>query len=325
VAVEINLAAFTFGEEEARALALAVTEIAAMLVDAEKDTARHARKVRIVQEKRRYLATVGIEAPIAAQWTEALQRRVAGWDETKRTALLIEVAFAAPFAPYEVKVGDDDHRKALGEIASILGLAPSRAPEILDAIRSAKKAHRHIPWARIAVGTVVGAVVVAAGGYFAAPLIAGYLGAAAGLSGAAAVAHGLALLGGGSLAAGGAGMAGGMLLVTSAGAAVGSVGAGGAAALWSAGYAAALSEIVKLQVSYREVLLRSHLRAEQAATVIERLVRQRDDLRATIAMEREMNDPGAARVEDLEKTERGYTDAIAWIEEQRRRAEGPRA
>jgi hypothetical protein len=86
--------------------------------------------------------------------------------------------------------------------------------------------------------------VVAAGGYLAAPLIAGYVGAAAGLSGAAAVAHGLALLGGGSLAAGGAGMAGGMLLVTSAGAAVGNVGTGGAAALWSAGYAAAGSGYV---------------------------------------------------------------------------------
>jgi len=314
---EFDLTAFTFGEEEGRALACAVTELAARLADLEQDEGRRARKLLIVRKKHEYLARIGVQALLASQHIEALQRRIADWDEMKRNALLIELAFASPFAPYEVKVMESDHEKALGEIAIVIGLEPARAQQILQAIRSARKAHRHIPWAKIAIGSVAGAAVLAAGGYFAAPLIAGYLGAAAGLSGAAAVAHGLALLGGGSLAAGGAGMAGGMMLVVSTGAAVGSVGAGGAAALWSAGYAAALSEIIKLQVSYREVLLRSHLRAEQAATVIETLLRQRDLLRAQIKIEKEMNDPGAGRVEDLQRTERGYADALAWLEEQR--------
>ena len=219
-----------------------------------------------------------------------------------------------------MKVSEDQHEQALGMVASRIGLPVQRARDVLESIRSARKAHKHIAGGKNAVGAVLGAVVIAGGGYLAAPLIAGYLGGAAGLSGAAAVSHGLALLGGGSLAAGGAGMAGGMMLVTSAGAAVGGLGVGGGAALWSAGNAAALSELVKLQVSYREVLLRSHLRAEQAAYVIEALVRQREELRARIHEEKEMNDPGAARVEDLEKTDRGYGDAITWLEEQRKKA-----
>ena len=58
--------------------------------------------------------------------------------------------------------------------------------------------------------------------FFAAPAIGGAIGVWGGLSGAAATSHGLALLGGGSLAAGGFGMAGGTVVVTAAGAGIGS-------------------------------------------------------------------------------------------------------
>jgi hypothetical protein len=231
----------------------------------------------------------------------------------KRNALLIEIAFAAPFSPYEVKFDAGDHERALAEVAEVVGLPASRAKQIVGAIASARKAHRHIPWATIGISAVVGAVALSMGGYLAAPLIAGYLGAAAGLSGAAAVAHGLALIGGGSLAAGGAGMAGGMMLVTSAGATVGGLSLGGATALWQAGRAAAVSELVKLQVAYREVILRSHLRAVMAAEVIEKLVADREVLRRRLKEEMDLNDAGAARIKDLEEVVRGYEDTIDWL------------
>jgi pimeloyl-ACP methyl ester carboxylesterase len=75
----------------------------------------------------------------------------------------------------------------------------------------------------IAAATVAGVAIIGPLTFVAAPAIGGALGAYAGLSGAAATSHGLALLGGGSLAAGGFGMAGGTAVVTAAG-----VGLGGA-------------------------------------------------------------------------------------------------
>lgn len=315
---QIDLAAFTFGEEEASIIAVGLTVLAARLAEEERNEERRAKKWRIVGKKVEVLRTLGIEVvgETAVVLTRFLRRKVEPWDEAKRNALLIELAFASPFAPYDVKVSGDRYEARLGELCEHLGLDAKRAAEVLEAIASARKAHRHIAWGKIAVGAVLGTVVAAAGGYLAAPMLAGYLGAAAGLTGAAAVSHGLALLGGGSLAAGGAGIAGGMALVTSVGAAVGGVGAGGATALWSAGYAAALSELVKLQVSYKEVLLRAHLREGVAARIIEDLAQQLEDVRARVGEETALNDSGAPRLEEFEKIEQGYVDTIAWLKKQ---------
>lgn len=61
-------------------------------------------------------------------------------------------------------------------------------------------------------------------------------------------------------------MAGGMALLTTMGAGVGAVGLGGATALWNAGYAAAVTELVKLHASYREILLRGHFARARRGT-----------------------------------------------------------
>lgn len=312
--------AFMFGDEEAPTVALALTSVAATLAEREASAERKARMVKIVISKVQLLSKLDRDIPevltTPTQLFMALSSRVASWPETKRDALLIEAAFASPFAPYEVKVTEKQRQEALRVLAAGVGLSGQRVDDVIAAITSARRAHRHIEWSKIATGVVVGSVVMAAGGYLAAPLLAAQLGAAAGLSGAAAISHGLALIGGGSLAMGGAGMAGGMALVTTVGAGVGAVGLGGATALWNAGYAAAVTELVKLQVSYREILLRGHLREHMAAQVIEELVAQRDELRRKIIDERELNDTGAQRVKDFERIERGYDDAIEWLEAQ---------
>lgn len=78
----------------------------------------------------------------------------------------------------------------------------------------------------IAAVSVAGVAVVGPLAFVAAPAIGGAIGASAGLSGAAATSHGLAVVGFGSVAAGGLGMAGGTAVVTAAGAGLG--GAAGA-------------------------------------------------------------------------------------------------
>lgn len=309
--------AFMFGDEDASTVALALTAVASTLSERETDSDRQVRKAKIVGLKLQLLSKLdrGVQETFTTptQLFVALAGRVEVWPETKRDALLIEVAFASPFAPYDVQVTDKQHREALRVFAEGVGLSARRADEIMAAIASARRAHTHVEWGKLAAGIVIGSVVMAAGGYLAAPLIAAQLGAAAGLSGAAAVSHGLALLGGGSLALGGGGMAGGMALITTMGFGVGAVGVGGATALWNAGYAAAVTELVKLQVSYREILLRGHLREHVAAQVIEDLIAQRDELRRKIVEEKALNDSGAPRVKELERIERGYVDAIGWL------------
>lgn len=77
---------------------------------------------------------------------------------------------------------------------------------------------------RIVGGVLAGAAVIAPAALLAAPAVGGAIGASVlggGLSGAAAVSHGLAILGGGSIAAGGLGMAGGTAVVTTVGGGVG--------------------------------------------------------------------------------------------------------
>lgn len=77
---------------------------------------------------------------------------------------------------------------------------------------------------KVVGGVAAAAIVVAPAAFLAAPAIGGAIGGSAiggGLSGAAAVSHGLAMVGGGSLAAGGMGMAGGTAVITAVGAGLG--------------------------------------------------------------------------------------------------------
>lgn len=65
----------------------------------------------------------------------------------------------------------------------------------------------------IAKGVIIGGGAGVATSFFLGPVIGGYIGELAGLSGAAATSYGLAFLGGGSLATGGFGMAGGSFML----------------------------------------------------------------------------------------------------------------
>ncbi len=107
-----------------------------------------------------------------------------------------------------------------------------------------RQAHKNRPrhgrsLAKVGVIGLGSAAALGVAGFLAAPAVGAAIGGAAGLYGAAAVSHGLAILGGGALSAGGAGMAGGMWTVTGAGATTGLLTAGGGTALHEIGAATA--------------------------------------------------------------------------------------
>ena len=157
------------------------------------------------------------------------------------------------------------------------------------------------------------ALLLGVAGFVAAPLVGTAIGVGAGLSGAAATAHGLAILGGGALAAGGAGMAGGMWLVAGAAAATGLAAGGGGVALYELGSATARGELIKLQITFKLGLLDANRDTAKAQRVIADLVGQADDLRRLLEQERGLNDENSRRVKDLEDTLGDIEEAIAWM------------
>jgi hypothetical protein len=308
---------FEFGQSEAKVVSAAVTWVDWCMAEAEQNEERKKKKHRVVQKKYEALESLGVVAVCENDLATCIRRSVSEWSEAKRMMLMIEVCLAQPFAPYELKFRKSDHVRMLENLAELVNLPIGKPGEILDSLKSARKAHKHVAWGKIAVYSVLGAVVVGLGGYLAAPLIAAQLGAAAGLSGAAAVSHGLALLGGGSLAAGGAGMAGGLWLVTGVGAAMGVAGAGGGTLLFNLGHAAALNELVKLQVTFHQVIIRGQFREAKAAAAIEILIGQQEELRKQLNYEKELNEKNSNRLKEIEKLIQAYEDSIRWMQERK--------
>ena len=241
------------------------------------------------------------------------------WPKDEAITFIIDLAFANPFAPYELQYRRGEFKKGLGYVGQIVGLEPVDVERVLRTQDEALKAHHHIDWARITLFGIGGLIVLGVGGWLLAPGIGMAIGAAAGLSGAAATSHGLAILGGGSLAAGGAGMAGGMWLVTSTGAAIGILSSGGATLLLQLGAANARIELTKLQVSYKELILGNQMELKKAQEVIKSLSQRRDEILQRIEEERELNEANAGRLKDMEETLRAVEESLRWM----KKAEAP--
>jgi hypothetical protein len=298
-------------------LAVGSLALAEQLTRLEKDPGRKERKRRAVAKKTELLFdTYPAESDMlhAAQDGDPL---LEGLDDIDaRRTLLVDLMFSNPFAPYELKFEKSEMDSALKSIAEALALSPGDVAAIRKTQSDALKAHVKVSAARAAAMGVGAAAVLATGAWLAAPAIAGAIGAAVGLHGVAATNFGLALLGGGSLAAGGYGMAGGMLVVTGIGAVSGFGSASGAMVMMELGSARSKAELIKLQVTYKEVLLRNQADAAKAQSVVTNLGRQLDDLRDQLDVERQLNDKNAERLKNLERTIEAVEDSLKWMNTQ---------
>jgi hypothetical protein len=289
--------------------------MAVRLSELERDSTRQHKKNRVVRKKRSLLSAT------FPQYSDEIQRgdfqglfASTDWPKEAATTYLIDLAFTDPFAPYTLKYSDSDFEVALTDVARYVGEDHNTVNRIRDTRREALKAHFKVKWGKIALLGLGGLVVAGLGGWVFAPIIAGSLGAAAGLSGAAATAHGLALLGGGSLAMGGAGMAGGTWLVTGVGAALGGTALGGGRLLFELGAAHARVELIKLQISYKMSVLENQAQLAKSQAVITKLVEEKQNLAETLADERYLNEENAQRLKDLEATITAIENAITWMQ-----------
>ncbi|UCZ53525.1 hypothetical protein LGQ02_01615 [Bacillus shivajii] len=115
-----------------------------------------------------------------------------------------------------------------------------------------------------------GAALLTAG--LAAPVIAGAIGGAMGLSGAAATSAGLAAIGGGAIAAGGLGMAGGMQILIGGGALLGAAGGAGVANFVGKLPQDAISVSMVKIINYNHYLQTHHRNNMEAKQINERVL-----------------------------------------------------
>ena len=241
------------------------------------------------------------------------------WEsEENKVLFIIDLLFCNPFSPYEIKFSEEHHHKALMDLGDYLGIKTKRIEQIIKTKCEAVNAHNRWSWGKIALYGLGGMLLIGTCAWFAAPAIGTLLGSAAGLTGAAATSYGLALLGGGSLAAGGAGMAGGMWLLTGAGAAIGLSAAGGGSLLLQIGAASARVELMKMQVSFKEILLTTQTQLKKAQKVIRNLERQKKELEDSLEIERKLNDKNAQRVKELEDKVTAIEVTLEWMYEQKK-------
>jgi len=300
-------------------LAVGSQGLAQRLAQLETDKARKERKDRVVRKKVELLVAMYPKlAGLESAQLSALPSRIGRHEDadTRRT-LLVDLTFSDPFAPYELKFKKSDMDDALGRVASTLGLSAADVASIRATQTAAARAHVAHSAIKIAAVGAGAAAVLATTAWFTVPIIAASIGAAAGLSGVAATNFGMALLGGGSLAAGGFGMAGGMVVVTGVGAVAGFGGASGAMVMMQIGAARSKAELIKLQVTYKEVLLRNQADVAKAQSVVKNLATQHEALRTQLDEERGLNDKNAARLKELEDTIEAVEHSLEWMHEQR--------
>jgi len=298
------------------AFTASLLKIAQTIALKETNKDRQLKKRRVVEKKLSMFREAYPEATLGVDLRGDSLAIVRGsWDRSDALRLLVDLSFADPFAPYQLKYKDKDYADGLQLVAVALKLTAADVERVRETRKRAIKAHKHIAWGKIAAYGLGGLVVVGLGGWMFAPLIGSTIGVAAGLSGAAATSHGLAILGGGSLAIGGMGMAGGMWIVTGVAAAVGGGMLGGGTLLLNLGAAQAKVELVKLQMNYKLVLLENHVQQAKTQQVIRGLAAQRDAIAAELADERKLNEKNSARLKDMEETLRAVEDALGWIKD----------
>jgi predicted nuclease with TOPRIM domain len=71
---------------------------------------------------------------------------------------------------------------------------------------------------------------------------------------------------------------------------------------------------MKLQVTYKEVLLHNQVQGMKAQEAVKSLAEDRDQLKEKLEEERKLNEENAERVTELEEKIEAFDNAIDWME-----------
>lgn len=177
--------------------------------------------------------------------------------------------------PLKIKYRVNENKETLYEIAELLKIDLCYVDQYLSGYKTAIKGITGF-WPKVIGGALVGTVLFVITSGMLAPMIAAPF-AAAGLSGAAATASGLATLGGGAIAAGGFGMAGGTAVIIGGGALLGATTGSFSGKLIASSPKFTINQAAKLEVVMREIALVAQKDVRMAQELI---LEQRKTLRA---------------------------------------------
>jgi hypothetical protein len=214
---------------------------------------------------------------------------------------IVDLLYVKPFFPNELKFNVKDHIAGVAKIGHKLGVKTENFDNILKTMKAATKAYHKSKLLKVVLISVGGLVVLGTGGYLAAPIIAAAIGAAAGLSGAAATSFGLAFLGGGSLATGGAGMAGGLWLVTGTGGVLGLGAGAGAGIIHNMGASDLKNELIKLEITFKEVTLKNTENTAVARGYIIELTKAKEELQKALEKAKLVNDKNSQTIKSYKE------------------------
>ena len=158
-------------EEYSQAIAAATLLLAKGLVNAEKNSTRQ-EKLRSVMQIKLDLFYQAFSSERRSDWADAQRNFLQNaLSKQKAVMLIIDLSFANPFAPYELKFKDSDLKTYIKTVAAVVGVSNEKVDSIFRTRTDANKVHRRISYGTLAVVTVVGVLVIATGAWFAAPLI----------------------------------------------------------------------------------------------------------------------------------------------------------
>lgn len=283
------------------------------LTKREVNKERKIKKKKVTEEKRKlFMSAFDASSLVSMRAWALLKQQSLSLEEAK--LIVIDLSFCNPFAPYQLNSLQKDIEEAVGIIGAALGLSKNDVESILKTKKDALKIHKEISLSTIlTVGVSVAAVVGLAVYTCGASMAGTFLGSAAGLSGAAATAHGLALLGGGTLAMGGFGMAGGAWILTGVAATAGLVVGGGGTLLFEIGSAAAEVELIKAQISFKEIVLSGQLDRAKAQKIILNLDKDRIELKKQLELEQKLNESNSLRIKEIEAILKAMDKSISWM------------
>lgn len=232
--------------------------------------------------------------------------------DSKRNALIVELATFEPYfdlgvnQPFEgLRYSDVDRQNYFKFCSSKIGVSDSFSRANNSFNECAKKITKAIAgpnwtWAWVGLGAALLLIT--------APYIAGAIGGAMGLGGAAATSAGLAFLGGGSLAAGGLGISGGYFALMAGGAIL--------------GYGAGTKDYKdKLRSSSKEELLISCCKLYAVAQISQTSSANKIEIcKRALAMQADCEDEADRLYVSLSRAEAQKTDAKALVLRSFRRA-----
>lgn len=291
------------------------------LTELEKDKKRKEKKQNVYNEKKALLLDTFQD--VRQEIIHKSDRRSLFCnliDEDQRIPYLIDLSFTNPFAPYRLKFKQSEFRESLLYVCSLLNQDFGVIDDILKNQKESLRSHRKTDLLKVGIYGIGGIIVFGLGGWIMAPAIGVAIGAAAGLSGAASTAHGLALLGGGSLAMGGIRMSGGTWMITGIAAFSGLSVAGSNSLLLQLNPNQAKVEILKAQVTFKTVYVPNESKFHKVEEAIEKLTSMKKEIVQEFIKEERFNEKNADRIKELKYLIDSLNNAIEWMKKNKANA-----